>query len=175
MGEVPKSFSCRPGRSRKAFERRGCVCSAGREETSGEVVPPRATNRPGGGVAGEGRGCGGGDRPPAATPTDLGAESADRGEKILPHQRATTHRPASRAAGRVRALECGTCVPRGQERSRPDPLRGTQLCIVETSLGVVPGSLGFRQFAHEATAGGKIRRSLWSRFAEPSCWPVGNT
>ena len=68
------------GTKPEGVERRGCVCSAGREETSGEVVPPRATNRPGGGVAGEGRGCGGGDRPPAATPTDL-ARNRQTGEK----------------------------------------------------------------------------------------------
>ena len=34
---------------------------------------------------------------------NLRVQLADRGEKILPHQLATTHRPASCAAGRVRA------------------------------------------------------------------------
>ncbi len=99
VGEVPKSFSCRPGRSRIAARRRGHICSAGREETGSEVVPHRATNRPGGGVAGEGRGRGLGGQRSAATPPDPGAESGDGGDQVLPHQRTPAGSACARAAG----------------------------------------------------------------------------
>ncbi len=88
VGKCPSRSRVRPGRSRTAAERRGHICSAGREETGSEVVPA-SSNKPARqqSLAGEGRGSGFGDRPSAATPTDLGAESRDGGEEILPHQR----------------------------------------------------------------------------------------
>src|SRR5450432_2326366 len=96
-------------------ERGSSIFSARRESTGCAVVPPRTTNRPGGGVASEGRGRGPGKRPSAATPPDPGAESGNGGKEILHHERTPADRRTARAAGRVHALACGTRVPRGQK------------------------------------------------------------
>src|SRR5579859_1993851 len=125
-------------------------------------------------MAGQGRGRGLGGQQSAATPADLGAESGDGGNQVLHHQRSETDWRSPCAVGRVRALERGACVPRREKRNRSDPFRRAQLCVVETSFGVVPGSNGLRQFAHDADPGGKIRRSPWSKSAEPWFSPVGN-
>ncbi len=44
---------------------------------------------------------------------------------------------------------------------------GRSYVSLETSYGVVPGGLGVRQFAHNATPGGKIRRLPWNKSAGP--------
>ncbi len=173
VGEVPKSFSCRPGRSRTAAQARGGVFSQpGVKKRAAKSF--RLEQQTG----------------PAAVwqvkvvDVAVGTDGQPRRRLILARHRETGERKyfitnargigAAGALGRVRTLECGARVPRRQKRNRLDPVRGAQLCVVETSFGVVPDSLGLRQFAHAAALGVKIWRSPWSRSVESWSSLVGN-
>ena len=167
VGEVPKKFSCRPGRSRVPIERRSRIFSARSEATPSEVVSLSTANGSADRVASETRRYRVGRRFPAAAPTDHGPQSRDGRDQILHRSIPPTSTPAASAGRGVRSMECRASVPCRQERSRIDPLRSKELPIAEKAHGVVPGGPGLCGAAYDAASGKKIRRRHWSKCAEP--------
>jgi hypothetical protein len=158
VGEVPTTFSCRPGRSRAAVSAEAVFSRPGGEAAGRQGGPHRPADRAGGGLAGESCGRGLGSRPAAVAPADPGPEPGDRRAEVFPHQRGPGDRRAAGAGGRLRPLARGAPVPGGQDRGRVDPLRGAELRVADAAPGAVPGGPGVRGGAHGAAAGGKIRR-----------------
>ncbi len=175
VGEVPKTFSCRPGGRRTAL---GCAEAvsaqpgvrkrAARQSPASRQTGPEAVWQA------------------KVVDVALGNDRRPRHRLILARNRETgsgntTNAPRrigvqARAGGGVHVLlERGTRVPVAKGQSRADALRGAKLCVVEASSGVVPGGPGLRLAAHAAAAGGKMRRSLWNRSARPWSWSAGGT
>jgi hypothetical protein len=145
VGEVPKTFSCRPGRRQTPTSAEAVFSQANLRNRAPRSF--RIEQQTG---------------PPtvwaAATPLDLGSESRDGRSQILHRSNATANEPATAAARGVHALERGAHVPGREERSRADAFRGPELCVAEKTSGVMPGGLGLCGAAHDAAPGGKIRR-----------------
>jgi DDE superfamily endonuclease len=167
VGEVPTTFSCRPGRGRAAISAEAVFSRPGVQRRAARSF--RVTQQTG----------------PAAVwqvkvvDVALGHDRRPRHRLILARNRETGERKyfltnAAKAVGvprvlaaRLRPLERGAPVPGGQERGRADALRGPQLRVADAAPGVVSGGPGVRGAAHSTAAGGKTRRSRRSRCAGP--------
>ena len=142
VGEVPKSFSCRPGRSRKALSVAAVFAQPGVKKRAAKSF--RLEQQTGPAAVWQAK----------VVDVAVGTDRRPRHRLILPRNRQTGEKKdfltnAPRRIGLRRVLRAAfgagmwNMVPRGQERSRPDPLRGTQLCIVETSLALCRVALAF--------------------------------
>ena len=129
VGEVPKTFSCRPGRSQVPISAEAVFSRPGVKQRQARSFSLSTANGTADRVAGESRRCGVGRRFPAAAPIDHGPQSRDRRDQILHRSIPATSTPSVTAGRGVHSMECRASVPCRQERSRIDPLRSKELPI----------------------------------------------